>query len=53
MWDKNRDNTRDNMRAKFWGFCLFYKDYLNSGSTLELDEYYKKIYKNEKESNSR
>ena len=27
----------------------FYKDYLNSGSTLKLDEYYKKVYKNEKE----
>lgn len=35
MWDKTRDNTRDNMRAKFWEFCLFYKDYLKGCRTEE------------------
>ena len=57
-WKQNHEdpsdgNISEDYREYDQDAIDFYKDYLNSSSTLELDEYYKKIYKNEKESNSR
>lgn len=57
-WKQNHEDPSDgNISEDYTEYDQdaidFYKDYLNSSSTLELDEYYKKIYKNEKESNSR
>ena len=49
-WKQDREDPSDGNISEDYGkydqdAIDFYKDYLNSGSTLELDEYYKQIYK--------
>ena len=49
-WKKDREDPSDGNISEDYGeydqdAIDFYKDYLSSGSTLELDKYYKKVYK--------